>query len=98
VPVVCFSDEPNVCEFVFRDVPDFTVRRSGGDCPVPDLYLLSRCRHFAVANSSFSWWAAWLGPGAFSIVYAPLLWCVFEPTQQPVPSRWRAMENAVRTP
>jgi len=95
-PVVCFSDEPNFCEFVFRDIADFTVIRSGGDGPMDDFYLLSRCRHFAIANSSFSWWAAWLGAGAFSIVYAPLPWCVYDPSQQPIPSRWRAIENAVR--
>jgi len=51
-----------------------------------------------IANSSFSWWAAWLGAGPFSIVYAPLPWCLFEPDLQPVPSRWRAIENAVWTP
>ncbi len=97
-PVVCFSDEPNFCEFVFRDLGDFTVIRSGGDGPMDDFYLLSRCRHFAIANSSFSWWAAWLGAGPTSIVYAPLPWCVYDPSQQPIPARWRALDNAVRSP
>ena len=97
-PVVCFSDEPLFCEFVFRDIADFTVLRSANDDPLNDFYLLSRCRHFAIANSSFSWWGAWLGAGPFSIVYAPLPWCAFDPALNPVPKRWRAIENAVRAP
>ncbi len=97
-PVVCFSDEPNFCEFAFRDIADFTVTRSGSDGAMDDFDLLSRCRHFVIANSSFSWWAAWLGAGPFSIVYAPLPWCVYDPSLQPVPPRWRALDNAVRSP
>ena len=98
VPVVCFSDEPNFCEFVFRDIADFSVMRSAAPAPMDDFYLLSRCRHFVIANSSFSWWAAWLGAGPYSIVYAPLPWCAYDPSQQPIPARWRAIENVVRGP
>jgi hypothetical protein len=36
-----------------------------------DLWLMSQCRHFIVANSTFSWWAAWLGASSGSIVIAP---------------------------
>jgi len=37
-----------------------------------DLWLMSRCRHAVVANSSFSWWGAWLGDSAKSrLVFAP---------------------------
>jgi hypothetical protein len=98
LPVVCFSDEPHFCDFVFRDIADFRVMRSNSEDPLDDFYLLSCCRHFVIANSSFSWWAAWLGAGPFSIVYAPLPWCVFDLTLNPVPPRWRGFENAVRTP
>ncbi len=97
-PVICFSDEPNFCEFVFRDIADFTVMRSTTAGPLDDFYLLSCCRHFAIANSSFSWWAAWLGARHFSIVYAPLPWCVYDLSLQPAPTRWRTIESAVRAP
>lgn len=38
------------------------------------LYLMQKCRHFVIANSSFSWWAAWLAHHAEKIVIAPRRW------------------------
>ncbi len=39
-----------------------------------EMSLMSRCEHFIVANSSFSWWAAWLGQSAHSCVIYPYAW------------------------
>ena len=38
-----------------------------------DLWLMTLCRHFITANSTFSWWGAWLGGDGAKIVCTPEL-------------------------
>lgn len=54
-----------------------------------ELALMSECDHFIIGNSTFSWWIAWLGEKATSIVIAPSVWTrkLVYP-RGPIPERW----------
>lgn len=44
------------------------------DTPEMDIFLMSQCRHHIIANSSFSWWGAWLSNYKEQCVVAPSPW------------------------
>jgi len=63
-----FSDDPQFAAGAFSSVDPWI---SVGSDPVTDLFLMSRCRYMIIANSSLSWWAAWLNSDLEKVVIAP---------------------------
>lgn len=57
---------------------------------VEELLLMSECKHQVIANSTFSWWAAWLNNNANKIVIAPSRWLLAADidTQDLLPESW----------
>lgn len=67
----------NDFEWVARHVPlpaGYVPIDWNGDAPERDLHLMARCRHHVIANSTFSWWGAWLAAQAGQLVVRPEPW------------------------
>lgn len=91
-PVVLyiFSDDPQWVRANLQvKVPCVYVDHNRGPSSYVDMQLMSLCNHHIIANSSFSWWGAWLNPNAGKIVVAPKNWFA-KPmhTQDLLPSDW----------
>jgi hypothetical protein len=76
-----FSDDPVAAKRLLDFVPESRLIHVNGDPDRPweDLTLMAGCRHHVIANSSFSWWAAWLNPSSEKVVIGPHAW--FAPSE-----------------
>ena len=78
----------SVRQFIFTDDPEWCMKhlrlsdqdvvvgatRAEGDRWASIMHLMTLCDHHVLANSSFSWWGAWLSPSPAKIVVAPRPW------------------------
>ena len=70
-----FSDDPQWIAANLRfEHPVTLVSENARHKEHEDLRLMSACRHHIIANSSFSWWGAWLDPRPDKLVLAPRRW------------------------
>ena len=86
-----FSDDPDwVRDNLAFDVPTTFVAANSADHGYRDMQLMTRCKHHILANSSFSWWGAWLNPSSDKIVIAPKNWFAAPgiDTRDLVPEAW----------
>lgn len=76
-------EKGNIELFIFSDDLEWCKQHSKFDLPTHfietnnaynDMYLMSLCKHNIIANSSFSWWGAWLNNNPDKMVIAPKKW------------------------
>jgi len=75
---------PTAAHFIF-------VSNTGVDADLDDLHLMKTCKHHIIANSSFSWWGAWLNAHPDKVVIAPQHWFKHQPdwdTKDLLPEAW----------
>ncbi|MGH8687215.1 MAG: alpha-1,2-fucosyltransferase [Burkholderiales bacterium] len=73
--IFIFSDDPEWAETNLRfPFPTTVLRHNAVTRGEEDLRLLSLCRHHIIANSTFSWWGAWLCSNRTKVVVAPQKW------------------------
>jgi hypothetical protein len=89
--VFVFSDDPAAARALAARLPggEAIAGASAGEA----LYLMSRARHHIIANSSFSWWSAWLDRRPGGIRIAPRQWYTEEamrsrPIDDLIPAEW----------
>ncbi len=97
--VFVFSDDPNWCRDNLQFAGTVTyVTHNFGSQAWQDLVLMGRCRHHIIANSSFSWWGAWLADQRWGVpgrlVIAPTRWFAGtgeQHLQDRYPSHWESL-------
>lgn len=87
-----FSDDINWCRehlsHMMQDKEIIYVDWNKGKESFRDLQLMSKCKHNIIANSSFSWWGAWLNENSDKIVIAPSRWMNNDGWRDIIPDSW----------
>lgn len=69
-----FSDDIIWCKEQFNNTDYSFINWNTNEDSWQDMYLMSICKHNIIANSTFSWWGAWLNSNPLKIVIAPKVW------------------------
>jgi hypothetical protein len=85
-----FSDEPGwVAQNINFEYPFELMTFNKDEHNYFDLELMKHCKHNIIANSTFSWWGAWLGQYQGKVVIAPKNWLNLEiGNMQNIPEQW----------
>lgn len=71
---IIFSNDIAWCREEFKELNTIFVDWNTGKNSFEDMRLMSHCDHNIIANSSFSWWGAWLNENPKKIVISPSKW------------------------
>lgn len=87
-----FSDDSDWCSHHFAHLSNHykvvIVDWNRDNKSVQDMHLMTLCRHHIIANSSFSWWGAWLAQEPRGLNIAPRLWWRRPTATTPVANEW----------
>lgn len=84
---VIFTDDPQWCKENFWDLHGITYKLAN-EIDIVDFIGFNSCEHFIIANSSFSWWAAYLNYSPANLVIAPKTWVFNEDRDERIPKEW----------
>jgi hypothetical protein len=81
------------------EIEGCSVKVIDDDDPLRSFYLMTLCKHFIIANSTFSWWAGWLGGYSMKTVCVPPVWNRGEKRfpRDLFPPAWRVVPSAATT-
>lgn len=88
-----FTDDLEWAENYFKGDNYTIVDKNRGKDSYVDIYLMSCCKHNIIANSSFSWWGAWLNQNPDKRVLAPKKWFHNHEKEEIVCEDWIRIEN-----
>lgn len=83
-----FTDDREWVSENFKYNNSTVIDHNNGKDSWQDMYLMSQCGHNIIANSSFSWWGAWLNENKGKIVIAPKRWWSSFEKDDVVPESW----------
>lgn len=83
-----FSNDIDWCKNKFSNLNCYYVTGNKGASSAWDMYLMSCCSHNIIANSSFSWWGAWLNNNDKKVVVAPKVWSSDKKFTDIIPDGW----------
>jgi hypothetical protein len=82
IKIIAFSDEPELAKLIFNELNrDYYLSETNNQ--YIDMCLMTLCDYHIIANSSFSWWGAWLSES--KKVIAPSIWFGDSPE---MPKNW----------
>lgn len=87
-----FSDDISWVKKNFKGLDCVFISHNTGTNSYLDMYLMSLCKHFVIANSSFSWWAAWLSKSSEKQVIMPFPWVTYSACEGIYPAGWQPLD------